>query len=89
MPERTFQQWIAQNLYAESIPRRSAALSVKIVLEVFTIAFLALVFSLIIDWVLTIAEFSIPALSEPWPVIFVFLTGAGMRKAWCFLSETS
>jgi len=83
----TLQDWIQENRYADSIPRRAAALGLKLLVEIAVFGVVALVVSLITQGFLNVVGFSLPGIPTTWPGLFVLFLAAGMNFAWCFTSD--
>ena len=84
----TLQEWIAENRYSNKIPRRVAALFVKLLVELSIIGVAAIILSLIVSAFLNISGFESESIPQPWVPLFFALLAIGMNMAWCFTSDS-
>jgi hypothetical protein len=85
----TVQEWISENRYANSIPRRIGALLTKAVIELGTISAIALLLALAVDWFLDTLNYTLPPqIPETSVMLFLVFVGYGIRLGWCFTSDS-
>jgi len=85
----TAQEWIAENRYADSLPRRLAAFTAKVAVEVGYWAALTLVPAGVLTAILSTAELQVLGLVDSWLVVWVAGTGYAVSQTWCFTSDRS
>lgn len=84
----SFQRWIAQNMYAESVPHRCLAFFFKITIEGSLSLMLALVFTVPLHLVFVFANLQIPYLPKNTVALWFLLSMGVLRKAWCLTSQS-
>lgn len=84
----TLQEWLAENRYADSLPRRSAALILKAGIEIAFFSFFALLGALWADLAFDPSSFSLTPLSNEVLVYWGSFTVALTRFGWCFTTDT-
>lgn len=83
----TIQEWISENRYADSIPRRLAALSSKFAIEAGVIGFASIAFAFTIDTFVLIGEIRVSNLPETWQSLAIALFLIGIRLGWCWTTD--
>lgn len=83
----TIQEWISENRYSNSIPKRTAAITAKIGIEGTIVAGLSLALTLVLYAVLTVFDLSIPEAPDSFVAIWLLLLGLGIRLFWCYTSD--
>ncbi|WP_276298810.1 hypothetical protein [Halorussus lipolyticus] len=81
------QTWINDNLYANSIPRRVAAFSLKFAFEIAVSSFLALFATIPIYYLITNTQFSIPAQVNSVFGLWIAFSTIIFNRAWCLLTK--
>jgi hypothetical protein len=83
----TVQEWLQENRYAESIPRRIAALLLKAVIELTVIAVCSMFLSFVVVYFVRLTSFEVSIFPETWSAVFGLFFAGGVNLGWCFTSD--
>jgi len=83
----TFQEWLTANRYANSLPRRIAAMLVKASVELSVIGVCALFLSLVVVYFVRLVSFDVPIFPETWGAVFAMFFTGGVGLGWCFTTD--
>lgn len=83
----TVQQWIVENLSAESLPRRAAAILLKITVEFGLFGTLTLIISYTAGPPIIDSIGGLPQIPNTWIALWLALFLTVMKYAWCFSAE--
>ncbi|QGN05846.1 hypothetical protein Hrd1104_00100 [Halorhabdus sp. CBA1104] len=83
----TVQEYIQENRYADSIPRRTAAVLGKFAVEGFIVGFFLLVVALFVTWLLDLIQFSPEGVPTGWQALWVGFVTPGFPLFWCYTSD--
>jgi len=84
----TLQQWIQENRYANTLPRRIGATLLKLAVETAVPAVVALPVAFAARWVFRERQLVALGFAGSWLVVWIVLTAAGLQMMWCFSSDT-
>lgn len=83
----SFQRWITQNMYAESVPHRCLAFCFKMSIEGGLSLVLGLVFTVPLHLIFVLTNVPIPYLPKNAVAIWLLLSVGVLRYAWCLTSQ--